>query len=238
MSHEKLASLERLQDIDLEIEALTQEADLVPARLAELEAAAAQARQSADAQRGRLADNERARFHQENVLAEDKEKVKKWEQRLPQLKTPREFAALQREVENAKKANLAAEEELGRLRGEAEGIKATLREKEAEQAAREAALTRTMKDLSGGERELREKIETLAKRRAGAKAEVDVKLVASYETIRRRRPGKALVAVLNGSCSACHRKLSPQAANRLLVAGTLDTCPSCQRLVFTPRSAD
>lgn len=231
MSRELLAPLEELQTIDLKIEELERQAAESPARIAELEGRANQARASADLERGRLAENERARRHQEHLLSEEKDKVKKWEARLPALKHPREFAALQREVEAAKKANANAEEELTRLREEAEGIKETLKAKEAERDSREAELEKELPVLKSAESELRGKVEALQADRNRFRGQVDRKLLATYDMLRRRRPGKALVETVKMCCTGCHRSMSPQLAYRL-IAGAVEQCPSCQRLTY------
>lgn len=233
MSRDKLAAIERLQKIDLDIEELTKTTERFPARRAELEAEAGKARSGADVERGRLADNERARRGIQNVLDQEQDKVKKWEQRLPQLKHPREFAALQREVENAKKANIQAEEDLKRLEGEGVEVKAALRAKEAELAAKESVFARENKTMQSQESELREKIGKLAATVEELKAACDPVLLRAYHDIRRRRPGKALVPVLGGSCSACNRRQPPQLMNKLH-AGSIEPCPSCSRLIYLP----
>ena len=118
MSRDKLRALEELQKVDLQIRDLAQQAEIHPARLKQIETERNQARAAVDAQRGRLADNERARRQNEQLLQLEKDKVRKWESRLSELKTPREYAALARELDIAKKTNQTAEEEIRRLSGE------------------------------------------------------------------------------------------------------------------------
>lgn len=234
MSREKLGALEKLQVIDLQIEELTKQADAYPARLAELEKQVAEARAIADAERGRLADNERARRQIEISLEEEKDKVKKWEARLPQLKHPREFAALEREVNSAKKANEANEEHLAQLQLDAEPLKLSVQQKEATLAARDAARAAEAADLSHNERALREQAAALQAAREQARAAVDPKLLPKYEVVRKRRGGRVVVRLTGaGSCTGCNRKLLPQMANTIM-GGAIEQCPACQRILFYP----
>src|SRR5262249_34718670 len=87
LSREKLKALEALQQVDLKIRDLTAEAEKHPARLRQIEAERNQARAQLDATRGRLADNERARRQNEQLLQLEKEKVRKRESRLNERKT-------------------------------------------------------------------------------------------------------------------------------------------------------
>ena len=130
MSRDKLRALEELQKVDLQIRDLAQQAEKHPARLKQIETERNQARVALDAQRGRLADNERARRQNEQLLQLEKEKVRKWESRLSELKTPREYAALARELDIAKKTNQGADEEIKRLSGEYEELKRGIAELE------------------------------------------------------------------------------------------------------------
>src|SRR5438876_8521754 len=123
LSREKLKALEELQKVDLKIRDLSAEAETHPARLRQIESERNQAKSALDATRGKLADNERARRQNEQLLGLEKEKVRKWESRLNELKTPREYAALARELDIAKKTNQTAGEELTRLSTEYEELK-------------------------------------------------------------------------------------------------------------------
>lgn len=231
MSRALLEPLEELQNIDLKIEELETQAAQSPARLAELEGLVNQAKAAADLERGRLAENERGRKYQENLLREEREKVKKWEERLPLLKAPREFAALQREVEAAKRINNEAEEELNRLKQEAVVIKEALAAKEADLESREAELAKEAPSLRNAERRLRRQVNALAGDRAEHREKADARLLRIYDQLRKRRPGKALVETVDMCCTGCHRRMAPHFAYRL-IAGAVDQCPSCKRLTF------
>ncbi len=142
MSREKLKALEELQQVDLKIRDLSTEAEKHPARLRQIEAERNQARANLDAMRGRIADNERARRQNEQLLQLEKEKVRKWESRLNELKTPREYAALARELDIAKKTNQTADEEIKRLAIEHGDLKKQVEAAEQALAEREAVVAR------------------------------------------------------------------------------------------------
>jgi predicted nucleic acid-binding Zn-ribbon protein len=234
LSREKLVLLETLQAIDLEIEELTKKADEFPARLKLLDTNVARARAAAELERARLTDNERLRRALENQINEEKEKVKKWEARLPGLKHQREYLALQREVESSKKANAKAEEDLAKLKGDAEALKGALKVKDDELADHEMELMSEAETLKGQETELRAKITALQERKVKERPDVDQKLMTMYESIRKKRAGKAIVLVTNGTCTGCRVRLAPQVAYRVEVGATYETCPSCSRLLYVP----
>lgn len=228
-----LAPLQHLQDLDLELESLLGAGTEGSRKVAELEAAAQRARADADAERGRLADTERLRRQLETQMAEDKDKLKKWEARLPALKTPREFAALQREVDGLRKSVAAAEEQLGTTKVTADEVKQAVQAKEAELARREAAIKSAIAEMRGADKDRVARIEELRGLREKARKLCEPRLLASYENIKKKRPGKAL-AQLNGYiCGGCNRKMAPQLAHKVL-NGHAESCPNCLRLLYAP----
>lgn len=236
MSREKLAGIERLQNLDLEIDEVARELAELPQRRASGVGEVDKARLSADQERGRLADNERARRTVSQGLEQRREDLKKWESRLSQLKHQREFAARQREIENARKENLLAEEDLKRIDAEGAEIKARLRAREAELAAKEASLAADLATIDARAAELQGKAGAHQGQRDELKAKVDAELLKAYEAARKRVKGKGVVPLSGSVCSACRRKLPPQLVN-LLHAGAIQPCPGCARLVYLPPPA-
>ena len=232
MSREKLKALEELQQVDLKIRDLSTEAEKHPARLRQIEAERNQARANLDAMRGRIADNERARRQNEQLLQLEKEKVRKWESRLNELKTPREYAALARELDIAKKTNQTADEEIkrlaleyGELKKQVEAAEQALAEKEAVVAREGAEIKTVLEGLQG-------RMTSLEAERKRLLELCDRSLVNKYERIRKQRGGLAVVAVVGGTCKGCQRNIPPQMANNLITGNEILTCPNCHRFIY------
>src|SRR5262249_27824657 len=112
---EKLLSLAALQKVDVEIAAFKKSAETYPKQIAELEKELGLVRSAVDAERAKLDDIERQRSTLELTITEEKDKVKKWEARLTEQRSTREYSALAREIDIAKKSNLTMDEELVEL---------------------------------------------------------------------------------------------------------------------------
>jgi len=112
---EKLKALEELQQIDLDATGVRGEAEGIPVRRAEIDAVLAVAKKAYEAEKSRIEDNERERRQIESLLGMERDKVKKWEARLGDIKTPREYAALSREIDIARKTNDSQSEQLRQL---------------------------------------------------------------------------------------------------------------------------
>lgn len=232
MSREKLKALEDLQKVDLKIRDLSAEAEKHPARLKQIESERNQARTALDATRGKLADNERARRQNEQLLGLEKEKVRKWESRLNELKTPREYAALARELDIAKKTNQAADEELKRLVTEYDALRQQVAGGETALTDKEAVVEREGKEIHAVLDGVQAQMKELEAERARLIAACDKALVSKYERIRKQRGGVAVVQVVGGTCKGCQRNIPPQMANNLLTSNEILTCPNCHRFIY------
>jgi len=235
---EKLDALETLQGIDLEKGAVLEEAATLPQRRAEIEARLKQVRRGYDEQRGKLEANEREQRQLEQLLQLERDKVKKWEGRLGDIKTPREYAALSREIEISKKQNEGANEQIRALAGSAGEIQRAMELAEESLLEREEEAQSGLKALDARQTEIDELLRSFDARRAEAAKAVDPALLAKYENIRRRRTGVAVVQVVGGTCRGCHRNVPPQLGLILARANSIEICPSCQRIVYSAEAVN
>jgi predicted nucleic acid-binding Zn-ribbon protein len=235
---EKLKALEELQQIDLETNEVTGELEKLPARREKAEAAVATARRAWEDEKVRLESNERERRQLESLLGMERDKVKKWEGRLGEIKTPREYAALSREIDIAKKTNDGQSEQLKELTAQAGEIKKVVDAKEEELSEREAAAQAAVEEVEKRKATADEKLKALEARRDAAVKQVDPGLLAKYENIKRRRAGIAIAPVVGMTCKGCHRNIPPQLAITLQRANSIETCPSCHRIIYSAEAVN
>jgi len=230
---EKLRVLEELQQIDLDAHAMRQGLEAIPAERATLEARVKAARKAYDDQKARLEANERERRQVDTLLGMDRDKVKKWEGRLGEIKTPREYAAMSREIDIAKKSNETQSEQAKLLSAAAIEIKMALEDSGEALAEVEDAAQAAAEKLDKAVAEAEAKLAALAARRATAATLVDASLLAKYENIRKRRAGVAVAAVIGSTCRGCHRNIPPQLSIVLQRVNTIETCPNCHRIIYS-----
>jgi hypothetical protein len=163
----------------------------------------------------------------------ERDKVKKWEGRLGEIKTPREFAALSREIDIAKKTNDGQSEQVRELTAQAAEIKKSIDAKEEVLSEREAGAQAETEEIEKARAAADEKMKALEARRAAAVKVVDPGLLAKYENIKRRRAGIAIAQVVGMTCKGCHRNVPPQLAITLQRANSIETCPNCHRIIYS-----
>ncbi len=235
---EKLKALEELQQIDLEVNEVKAGLESVPARRAEVEGAVGVARRAWEQEKARLETNEREHRQLESLLSMERDKVKKWEGRLGEIRTPREFAALSREIDIAKKTNDGQSEHVRELVAQATEIRKSIDAREEELSERESAAQAEIEELGKRVAAGEEKLRDLDARRAGAVKQVDPALLAKYENIKKRRAGVAIAPVIGMTCNGCHRNIPPQLAIVLARANSIETCPSCHRIIYSAEAVN
>ncbi len=228
---EKLKALANLQKVDMEAAALRKAADVHPKQIAELERELGAARSAIEAERSRVADIERQKAQLEQNITDDKDKVKKWEARLAEQRSTREYSALAREIDIAKKANLTMADELVELTKTLGAARETVKGKEGEFATRQQQLGARMSELRAKLAESETQVKQLEGQRSNVAEGVDSNLLRRYEAIRKKKL-PALVGVVAGTCQGCNMNVPPQLYNQLRTSLGTDVCPSCNRIIY------
>jgi predicted nucleic acid-binding Zn-ribbon protein len=229
---DNLKALEELQKIDIEMHELRLELEKIPARKAEIDAEIAQARRAYDGEKERLEANDRERRQIETLLSMERDKVKKWEGRLGEIRTPREYAALSREIDIAKKTNETQQIQLKELAASSAEIQKGLEAQGEVLAEREEVAQAALETINRQSAELSKRLSDLEARRGDAAKQVEPGLLSKYEHIKRRRAGIAVAAVVGNTCQGCHRNIPPQLGIILQRADSIESCPNCHRIIY------
>lgn len=228
---EKLLALSELQKIDVDIAQLRKGADSYPKQLAELEGQLATVKSALEGERAKLIDLERQRTELEQQLGEDKDKVRKWEARLTEQRSTREYSALAREIDIAKKGQLTMAEDSQALSKTQIVQREVVKKKEEDYLARVAELGGKMTELRGKVTETENAVKALEATRGAAEVKVDAGLLRRYDALRKKRMPAMVAVVAPGTCQGCRMNVPPQMYNTLRVTAGIDICPSCQRII-------
>lgn len=234
---DKLIALNELQQVDLEIAALRKSSEVWPREMAQLERELAGVKAAVEAERNRVLDIERQKKTLETTISEEKDKVKKWEQRLTEQRSTREYSALAREIDIARKANATMQEEVLELGKQLGAAREAVAAKEQESQGHQERISGQMSALRSKMNDAEAQIAELDKRRADAAKNVDANLLRRYDTVRKKRM-PAMVAAANGRCNGCNMNLPPQQYNMLVASRGVDVCPSCNRIIHAAEALE
>jgi len=235
---EKLLALVALQKVDMEIAALNKSAGEYPKQIAELEQLLGAARSATEAERAKLTDLDRQKATMEQTIIEEKDKVKKWEARLTEQRSTREYSALAREIDIAKKTNLTMAEDLIEL-GKAQATQRTaFQAKEAEFLGRARELGEKMGALRTKLAAVEAEVKGIGGRREEAARKVDPGLIKRYEHIKKKKLPAMVAVVAPGTCNGCRMNVPAQMYNTLRTTLGYDLCPSCQRIIHAAEALE
>ena len=229
---ETLKALNELQRIDIRIRDLEKDREQIPARMKEIDTSLAEKRDSLTAEKNQLDEAELNRRMLESDLRAEKDKIKKWESRLNEIKSNRDYQALSREIEAARKANLGIEDEILRKMQDIEEFKTNIAQQEEDLASLEKSLLQERGELQRKLDSLNADIDAEGSGRAAAQSKVANRWYRQYDTIRKRRDGLAVVPVLDEHCQGCHMGIPPQLYNVVLKGEEIVTCPFCHRILY------
>lgn len=235
---EKLLALAALQKVDVEVAALKKNAETYPREIAELEKQLAAARAAVDAEKTKLDELERQRSTLEQTVSDDKDKIRKWEGRLTEQRSTREYSALAREIDIAKKGLQTMGEDILELGKQITLQRETHKQKEAEFQGRTKELVERVESLRGKLAEAEAQGRVIEAKRAETVRTVDADLVRRYDNIRRKRMPALVVVIAPGTCTGCRMNLRPQMYNMLVASGNVDVCPSCSRMIYASELID
>jgi len=232
---EKLAVL---QTLDIKIRGLQQEKDEIPTRLAALEGDFKKEEEKVLGQKAELDRLLKDRRHKEKELEEEVERVKKAEARVFEIKTNKEYQAVLKEIEGAKKLNRQREEEILGILERFEELQKVARQGEKELEAKQKEYQQQLSELQERAAQFEQKMAAEVKKWDERQRGIPSDLLSKYRMLLEKRQGIAVAPVSNGVCQACHMNLRPQLYIELQKQQTLILCPNCSRILFWKNGAE
>lgn len=231
---EDIKQLLELQTLDIEKRVLEEEKEQQTRELEELREKITKEEKTLEEEKGRL-KQEQVQIKEHELEIEDKKgHVNKYQQQLFEIKSNKEYQALLHEIEGIKADIRVIEEKVLEFMEEAET------EKEKTDSV-QAALDRDWRDYRRKEEAARKEFERIDReigeingKRKTMVGTLDEELYSKYERIFTHKPGRALVEVEHGVCTACNVELTAQVLNDLEKGNDIQYCESCGRLIYFP----
>lgn len=234
--HEKMNLLRELQEVDQELAELATVRAKHESELQDLSAEQDRVQGMVDELTSQLDELQKEEAQLQQEMLAEKDQIAKVEGRLPEIQTQKEYVAVLKEIDMAKKASLDTQVKISEKETVLAELMADLEEKQTEldaisgkSAARQAEVAKI----------LTESDETYATRQATRDSlakDLPNSLLSKYQRIFSRRGGLAVARVVDGACLGCNMQLPPQQYNRLHRGTELQSCPHCNRLLYMDRA--
>lgn len=229
---DQLLALYKLQEIDTRVLQVEQSAAELPVRIRALEGELEGKRTELGALHSEAEQKRTEQRDAESLIADETAKIQKWKRRLNDIKTPREYQALSREVEQGERLVHEQEDRVLALSEEIQGKQAVIQEKEAELKANEARVNGEIRELKDKQSKLSREAAEIKRGREAITKTLPAPLLKQYDRIRERRGGSAIALTKGSSCSGCNVEIRPQQMVEVRKLNSLQTCAKCNRILI------
>ncbi len=229
---EKLQLLKELQGLDLELINIRESRKEIEKEQALLNADLERIQSMVSSLVSEIEGLQTERRELGRALDQEQDNVEKAEGRLPSIKTQKEYVAVLKEVDTAKKLNKEIEDRILAKDSEIEVLERDREEKQQELADLMARVESRQAEISGALGGFDKTLDEKAVQRESLLQGLATQLRKRYQLLLDRRNGIAVVEARNGACLGCNMHLPPQLFNSLYTATEVLTCPHCNRLLY------
>ena len=229
---DKLIILKNLQDIDQELNDVRRQLAVLESEAGELTAERVRVEGMVATLGDDLARLEGELAELDCALSIEQDNVVKAEGRLPAIKTQKEYVAVLKEIDTAKKVNKEIQDKIKHKNEEIAALAAEKAEKDAELAAVSARTAERSALIQAQIDEIKANTSARETQRKELFAQIPPTLGKRYQVLIERRNGVAVVLAQKGACTGCNMLLPPQLYNNLYTTREILSCPLCNRLLY------
>jgi predicted nucleic acid-binding Zn-ribbon protein len=229
--HPDLERLKSLQDVDQQIQRLTDEIAALPKRVADVEAKLASAKNQIEHEKNRIKQNDTAKRGFESEVQSLQQKISKYREQSLEVKTNEQYKALLHEIEFAEKQIRDHEEKILVTMMEAESHDKSLKAAEADFKTQSALIEKEKAEVRARSEEDEKALAVWLAKRTELRKEISAETLAHYDRILPARK-TALAEAIAQKCVACNVMLRPQKYDEIRSNTQIITCDSCSRILF------
>lgn len=160
-------------------------------------------------------------------------RISKLRQQQVELKTNKEFKAMDGEIATVRQGITGLEDRELELMGQVEAAKADVAARAADVKREEEAILADTKVLDERADELRTELAAQKTERTVSVSGVPGNWLTYYDRIATRRKDHVLVPVENGTCGGCHMQMPPSTVHSARQREHMTVCDYCGRLLYS-----
>jgi len=229
----ELSQLIELQELDLEILRISDRLARIPVERDQIENEFNQRASEFLALKDTHRQTLEQRTQREQELATTQVNLEKFEQDKMRVKNEKEYTAVLREIDAARKHVSALESEILTLMEAADKFDNEITEKTPEVEQLRAQVDQTLATLDQECRTGDKQLAAINQRRSQLASLLPKALFSTYDRMSRLRRGQALAEISNeGICAVCRMRVRPKVFSDVRKGDQLITCESCGRILY------
>lgn len=227
-----IEKLLRIQDYDIRILRLRKELESIPEHMRSLERRLDSDREIVTAAREKSKITQAAIKELELEVESQDAKIRKLREQQMQLKSNKEFKAMEAEISAVQSVIKSVEEKIIERMEELEQVQAEIKNANQDLADSDKALKNDLQIMDKSAGTLSGEIEKLSAERAALADGCDAAWLKHYDRIFLNRKDKAIVPVENTSCGGCHMRLPPYLVHEARKQTDRVSCSFCGRIIY------
>ena len=221
-----------LQELDDQIDRLKAEEESIPQKKTDLEEGLETHRVAVEAAKSESVELAKKRKELEIELEEGNTKKDRFKHQLFQVKSNREYEALQHEITALEEKNSGLEDKILEIMDKSEQVSRKIAEEEDGLKAETSKVAEEQAELDKENADLTQKIAIKADERKRLVIDMDAALLKRYDRIRESKGGLAVTTVNTGACGGCFRRIPPHEMQNLKRDDRIITCEGCGRILI------
>ena len=221
-----------LQELDLTSERHRRRVADIPLLQTALDERLNQRAGALDGVKARIAASQAARRDVEKDLAAVQGRLSKYKNQLMEVKTNKEYQAMQKEMSVAEQEISDLETRLLERMEEADGLAIELKAAETALKTEQTDVVRERQALDVEKQELEQILQHAVAARGGLIAQISGQALAVFDRVAHGRKGLAMAEARDGLCTVCHVRLRPQIFNDIRRNASIIQCESCSRILY------
>jgi len=229
---QNLDALKKAQQLDSEIHHTHILLEEIPSQRAQLKSELELEKNRSNELEKSLKDIQLKLKDKELELSQKELQIKKLDGQLSQVKTNKEYAALQQEIGSLKADNSLLEEGIIHILDEVDAAREEARKEKEKFASVTKSFQERDNEMAGQEKAMQARLVDLKKQREESVAQLPPELGELYNRIAVKKQGRALATVSGEVCAACQMKLRPQLINEIRLGEQIIVCENCSRILY------
>jgi len=230
--HPDLQHLIELQDLDLAAERVRRRIADIPGAVAALDSRLSERTAAVAAIKSRIEASQAARREIDKELAAVQGRLSKYKGQLMEVKTNKEYQAMQHEIQAAEQLVRDQEDRLLERMEEQDTLSAELKAAEAALKSAQGEIAAEKKTIEDDRAVLDQTLQKHITDRKALTAQITAAALSLFERLSQHRKGVALSEARNGGCLQCNVRLRPQVFNEVRRMDALIQCDNCSRILY------
>ena len=164
--------------------------------------------------------------------------IAKSNEKLPRVKTNKEYQSILKEIEDIQRNNSGLEDRMIAQLDQIESAEAAIRKTEVQLAAFLNTCREKKEAMAAKTRRERQRVAALNEKKVRISAKADPKIIMVLEDVKKKVRGMAVVAAQQAICTGCHMNIPAQLFNELHRLDELRFCPHCHRIIYWKEQVD